>query len=93
MQINELLTKADLVAFEERLLEKLNQAHQSQDLSQRQWLRSKEVCQWLNISAGTLQNLRESGAIPYTRLGNTYFYPFSEIEKQLASNTLHRLFP
>lgn len=92
MQADQILTKSDLNAFESRLEQILQDRIPKGFNPHRQWLRSKEVCQWLNISAGTLQNLRESGGIPFSRLGNTYFYPFAEIERLLNENHLQNFF-
>ncbi len=91
MQTHEILTKADLAAFEIRLAELLQERIPKGFNPQRQYLRSKEVCRWLNISPATLQNLREASVIPHTQLGSTYFYPFAEIEKALEKNLHQKL--
>lgn len=49
----------------------------------RPWLRSKEVRQLMNISAGTLQNLRVSGKIQATKIGHLHYYKKEDIDQLL----------
>jgi excisionase family DNA binding protein len=90
MQLNELLTRQDLMDLEQRLVELLNQRIPEGYSPQRKWMRSKEVCEWLNISASTLQNMRNDGSIPFTQLGSTYFYPYQEIEGMLQQSLVRQ---
>ena len=52
----------------------------------KKWLRSKEVRKMLNISSGTLQNMRIQGHIPFTKLGGTLFYDYDKINNILNEN-------
>jgi hypothetical protein len=45
------------------------------------WLRSTEVRKMLNISPGTLQNLRVNGTLPFRKIGGSMYYNKQEIEK------------
>lgn len=45
--------------------------------------KSYEVRKLLNISAGTLQNLRINGTLAYTKIGGLMYYKYSDIEKVL----------
>ena len=47
----------------------------------RAWLKSYEVRKLLGISAGTLQNLRVNGTLPYTKIGGLMYYRFEDIQK------------
>lgn len=49
----------------------------------KEWLRSSEVRTMLKISAGTLQNLRISGTLPFRKIGGSMYYDKSVIEKIL----------
>jgi len=49
------------------------------------WLRSKDVCERLNISNSSLQNLRKE-TLPYSRLQGTIFYRQEDIDRILESN-------
>ena len=40
----------------------------------------------LNISTGTLQNLRVSGVLRYTKMGGSLYYRHEDIAKVLESN-------
>jgi hypothetical protein len=55
---DDLLTKKDLENFKNELFEILKPLKEAQTLQQQKWLRSKDVRKLLNISAGTLQNMR-----------------------------------
>ncbi|MEQ7802082.1 helix-turn-helix domain-containing protein [Pedobacter sp. ASV1-7] len=48
-----------------------------------EWLRSIEVRKMLNISPGTLQNLRVSGTLPFKKIGGSMYYNKQEIEKMM----------
>lgn len=48
-----------------------------------EWLRSIEVRKMLNISPGTLQNLRVSGILPFKKIGGSMYYNKQEIEKMM----------
>ncbi|MEM7656161.1 MAG: helix-turn-helix domain-containing protein [Bacteroidota bacterium] len=90
MQLNELLTRQDLLDLENRLMALLSERIPEGFSPNRKWLRSKEVCEWLNISSSTLQNMRDDGSIPFTQLGSTYFYPYQEVEQLLQKSLVQR---
>ncbi|WP_232456887.1 helix-turn-helix domain-containing protein [Pedobacter psychrophilus] len=49
----------------------------------KQWLKSTEVRKLLNISPGTLQNLRINGTLRYTKIGGTMYYKSADIDSLL----------
>ena len=55
---------------------------------QKKWLKSNEVRELLNISPGTLQNLRINGTLTYTRVGGVLFYESAHIDKLLNENKI-----
>ena len=55
-------------------------------------LKSNEVMELLQISPGTLQNLRINGTLPYTKVGGIIFYDSEEIQKVMADNRVHHKF-
>ena len=57
--------------------------NQKQAMIEKRWLKSFEVRKMLNISPGTLQHLRDTGQIPYTRVGGLIYYEQTAIEKIL----------
>jgi hypothetical protein len=82
----EYLTKKDLDAFEARLLKKI--AEQIVQLSSKkyQWIKSSEVKRLLKCSASTLQNLRNSGQLPFSKYGGTLYYNYYDILKIIEEN-------
>ena len=49
----------------------------------KRWLKSHEVREILKISTGTLQSLRNTGKIPFTRIGSLIYYDAAEIDRIL----------
>jgi hypothetical protein len=79
----DLITREDLNEFRSLLLNDLKQLIQPRSQQAKQWLKSYEVRKLLNISAGTLQNLRINGTLAYTKIGGLMYYKYSDIEKVL----------
>ena len=82
----EVITREDLNEFRILLLTDLNTMFNSKPQQQKQWLKSNEVRKLLNISPGTLQNLRVNGTITYTKIGGILYYSNSDLEKVLETN-------
>lgn len=71
----------DKVTFEKMLsgfenfaekVERLCREHE--DLGEREWLDSNDVCRLLGISPRTLQTMRENGTLAYTRISHKVYY-------------------
>jgi len=86
----ELLTQEDLKQFRMQLLEDLKAVLQQPKQSTKQWLKSSEVRKMLGISHGTLQNLRITRSLPYTKLGGIMFYKYEDIEKILEAGLVSK---
>jgi hypothetical protein len=82
----EIITREDLNEFRSLLLTDLKNMFNSKPQEQKQWLKSSEVRKLLNISPGTLQNLRINGTITYTKVGGILYYSSSDLEKVLEEN-------
>jgi hypothetical protein len=54
----------------------------------KKWLKSKEVRELLQISSGTLQNLRVRGVLEFTRIGGTLFYDAAVIGRLLPDKRI-----
>ncbi|MEJ7678715.1 MAG: helix-turn-helix domain-containing protein [Segetibacter sp.] len=52
-------------------------------------MKSHEVRRLLKISPGTLQTLKSSGVMPYTKIGGVHFYDYVEIQNILESGKLN----
>ena len=82
----EVITREDLNEFRTLLLNDLKEIFKIQPQQNKQWLKSKEVRNLLNISPGTLQTLRINKTLSYTKIGGILYYDNSDIEKLLAFN-------
>lgn len=70
----------------EYLLEKLNQIYNKENLNiNKIWLDAQDVCLALNISKRQLQTYRNSGRLPYTKIGKKYFYNKTDIEQLIKT--------
>lgn len=70
----EILTKADLDNFKVELLAEIQKMILKPELPE-SFLKSKDVKRLLGCNDSTLQYYRESGAIPFKKMGGTYYYP------------------
>jgi DNA-binding transcriptional MerR regulator len=82
----EILTKEDLNQFHKSLLEDIKEILKGKNQQSKKWLKSTEVRKLLNISPGTLQNLRINGTLTYTKVGGIIYYSDLDIEKLLEIN-------
>jgi hypothetical protein len=85
----QVITLDDLNEFRRLLLNDLKEIMQSKPQQAKQWLKSKEVRKLLNISPGTLQNLRINGTLTYTKVGGIMYYDNADIEKLLNGNKVN----
>lgn len=81
----ELLTKGDIHQLKNEIIDELKKMFKS-PLEQKEWLKSNDVMKLLNCSPGTLQNLRINGNLPYTKMGGTIYYAYSDVLKVLNGN-------
>jgi hypothetical protein len=79
----QIITIEDLNEFRNLLLNDLKEIINSKPQQSKQWLKSNEVRKLLNISPGTLQNLRINGTLTYTKVGGIIFYNYDDINKML----------
>ena len=52
----------------------------------KKWLKSAEVKKLLGISHGFLQSLRDSGVLPFTKIGGSIYYDYEDITFMMSSN-------
>ena len=83
----QIITTDDLREFKIELLDEIRAIVSEQKTAiSKKWLKSNEVRNLLNISPGTLQTLRINGTLPYTKIGGTNYYNFTDIEKLLSKH-------
>ena len=81
-----IITKEDLHQFKIELLESIENLLKGKKREEKLWLRTSEVRKLLNISSGTLQNLRINGTLSYSKIGGVLFYNYKDIEKLLTDS-------
>ena len=69
----DIITMEDLRQFKIELLQEMKGiiGQGTENQQNGEWLRSAQVRKMLNITAGTLQNLRINGTLPYRKDGGT----------------------
>lgn len=85
----QLITLDDLNEFRSKLLNDIKEILSLKKETQKQWLKSNEVRKLLNISPGTLQNMRINGTLSYTRMGGIIYYSSNDIDKVLEINKVN----
>lgn len=84
---DQIVTIADLQDFKADLLQQLSKiVSENLNPGPKKWIKSAEVRELLNISPGTLQNLRDTGELPFTKVGGIIFYETKEIQKMISKN-------
>ncbi|APQ16170.1 helix-turn-helix domain-containing protein [Maribacter hydrothermalis] len=85
-----IITTDDLREFKFELLDDIKKLLTKQASGKlKKYLKSSEVMKLLQISPGTLQNLRINGTLPYTKVGGIIFYDSDEIQEVMLSNRIH----
>ena len=82
MDKNEILTREDLFPIEEKI-NQLLELTKNKTESFPKYLRSKDVRKLLQISPGSLQNLRIQRKLPYSKINGTCFYKYEDIINML----------
>jgi hypothetical protein len=80
----EIITREEFNSFKQEVLEALKPVSTSQN---KQFLRSAEMRKMLNISAGTLQNMRINGTLPYIKMGSTILYDLEKVIEIFDENS------
>ncbi len=87
---NQQITVDDLHEFKKQLVDELMVALKpSVGVATKKWMKSHEVRRLLKISPGTLQTLKSTGVIPYTKIGGIYFYDYDDIQRLLESGKMN----
>jgi len=77
----DLVTKDDLQVFKIQLMDDirklLDRPEKNEEIAD--WIKSKQVRKLLDVSPGTLQNLRISGHLNPKKIGGTWYYNRHEI--------------
>ncbi|MDQ2752302.1 MAG: helix-turn-helix domain-containing protein [Bacteroidota bacterium] len=88
---SQLITVEDLQEFKRQLLIELIAELKAQiNIVPKKWLKSHEVRKLLKISPGTLQTLKSTGTIPYTKLGGLHLFDYEELQDILEKNKTNK---
>jgi predicted DNA-binding transcriptional regulator AlpA len=85
-----IITTDDLREFKLELLAEIKEllnANQAK-MTKKEWLRSTQVMDMLQISMTTLHGLRVKGTLPFIKIGGLIFYEAGDIEKVLLENAV-----
>ncbi len=89
----EIITVEDLELFKSELINDIKNLLKEQSGQPiKKWLKSYEVRELLNISPGTLQNLRVNGTLPFTKIGGVIYYDCADIQNMLEANKYQSTF-
>lgn len=85
-----IITTDDLREFKMELLDDIKKLITKQDYGTlKKYLKSSEVMEMLQISPGTLQNLRIIGTLPYSKMVGIIYYDSEDIQKVMNKNRVH----
>lgn len=85
-----IITTDDLREFKIEMLDEIRKLLMKQAKGGlKKYLKSSEVMDLLQISPGTLQNLRINGTLPYSKLGGIIFYDAEEIQQVMTNSRVH----
>ncbi|MCX2838390.1 helix-turn-helix domain-containing protein [Salinimicrobium sp. MT39] len=88
-----IITTDDLREFKLELLEEMrNLIIKQSSGTLKKYLKSSDVMDLLQVSPGTLQNLRINGTLPYTKVGGIIYYDAEEIQNVMTANRVHHNF-
>jgi hypothetical protein len=84
--MNEIVTKEDLRQFGLLLVDKIQAVFYEMNYRQKEplepeWLKSKAVRKLLDISAGSVQNLRTSQKVRFKKILGSYYYNKEDLLK------------
>ncbi len=81
-----ILTTDDLNEFKIELIDEFKKLLRQNGLQPvKKWLKSPEIRKLLNISPGTLQNMRINGTLPFSKVGGVIYYDYDDIQKMFHS--------
>tara|TARA_R110000868_G_scaffold54251_1_gene169851 strand:- start:1813 stop:2097 length:285 start_codon:yes stop_codon:yes gene_type:complete len=88
-----IITSDDLREFKIELLADIkNLLSKQSNGNLKKYLKSSEVMEILQVSPGTLQNLRINGTLPYTKVGGILYYDSEEIQNIMTANRVENRF-
>lgn len=85
MEANQIATKKDISELKEWLSEKLIDLTPNSEAPR--ILRTRDLKRILGISTSSIQNMRNNGTLPYSKVNGTCYYKWDDIERTLLKKT------
>ena len=82
----EIATRDDLIQWKNEMLQEVTDLIKGQIPQPVKWVKSQKAREILGCSPGTLQNLRLSGKLVFSKMGGTLYYDMESITKTLEGN-------
>lgn len=83
----DILTRKELEGLKSDLINAIKEAVAGKtDNSTKSWLRTSDVRKLLGISGSSIQNLRNTGKLKYSKVGGSIFYKAEDVTKLLEEN-------
>ena len=84
--MKERITKEDLRQFGLQLVDKMRimiqeTTHEQTELEQPEWLKSRAVKKLMDISSGSVQNLRVTKKVRFKKVLGSYYYNKEDLQK------------
>ena len=88
---DQLLTQGDLEIFKDEMLNEFKRIIK-ECIGQpgKKWLKSSEVKKLLGISHGFLQTLRDTGTLPFTKIGGAIYYDYEDISSMMEAKKVKK---
>lgn len=78
----DLITKSDLIAFQNKIMEQLKALIQPE----REFITEPELIDMFGFNKSTLAKMRMNGEIPYYKFGGKLYYKINEVNRLIANN-------
>ncbi|WP_214226614.1 helix-turn-helix domain-containing protein [Pedobacter sp. B4-66] len=90
-RLDELVTKEDLEHFRSLLVQEIKYLlKENTHPTLKKWMKSREVMKLLEISAGTLQTLRNSKVISFMKIGGAIYYDREDIHNMFEQHKTNK---
>jgi len=84
---NQIVTVADLEILKHEIIGAVAQLLDNLGRpKEKVWLKSYQVLKLLGISPNKLQDIRDKGLMPFTKIGGVFYYDQEEINRMLESH-------
>ncbi|KFN38769.1 MAG: hypothetical protein JU82_10135 [Sulfuricurvum sp. MLSB] len=78
----DLITKSDLIAFQNKIMEQLKALIQPE----KEFITEAELIGLFAFNKSTLAKMRMNGEIPYYKFGGKLYYKINEVNRLIANN-------